>query len=408
MTEIIYLITGLIIGAAIVLIVYRFQKHDTGELAKKLVSQVQAEKIQDLDNFLQRIKESFDSVSMEALNKSLTQHMEIAKNTLSEQSALGAKDIQGKKDLISQTFDSMKEELDKVGGLIKEFEKERQTKYGELSTLLTGTSNELNRLNDTTARLTTALVRTQVRGNWGERMAEDVLKLAGFVQGINYYRQKSLESESGRPDFTFVLPNNQKINMDVKFPFDNYWLFLKTDNPVDKQRYKKLFIRDVKSHIKILTSRNYISPEENTIDMVIMFIPNEQVYSFINENDRSILDEAIKNKVALCSPLTLFAILAIIRQAIDNFNLEKTANQIITLMNSFYKQWKLYKDGMDKMGKRIEDAQKEYNNLVTTRTNKLQKPLNEIEHLRQQKGLPGSDDKKFDIDDLDYPRVDDT
>ena len=134
--------------------------------------------------------------------------------------------------------------------------------------------------------------------------------------------------------------------------------------------------------------------------MVIMFIPNEQVYSFINENDRSILDEAIKNKVALCSPLTLFAILAIIRQAVDNFNLEKTANQIITLMNSFYKQWKLYKNGMDKMGKRIEDAQKEYTNLVTTRTNQLQKPLNEIERLRQQKGLPGSDDKISDIDEL--------
>jgi len=407
MTELIYLITGLIIGAAIVLIIYRFQKRDADKLAKELVSQVHTDKFQDLDNFLQRIKESFDSVSMEALSKSLTQHMEIAKNVLSEQSALGAKDIQGKKDLISQTFDSMKEELDKVGGLMKEFEKERQAKYSELSTLLTGTGNELNRLTDTTTKLTTALVRTQVRGNWGERMAEDVLNLAGFIKNVNYYKQKNLETESGRPDFTFVLPNDQKINMDVKFPFNNYWSFLETDNDVDKQRYKNLFIRDVKKHIKILTSREYINPAENTIDMVIMFIPNEQVYSFINENDRSVLDEAIKNKVALCSPLTLFAILAIIRQAVDNFSLEKTANKIITLLNSFYKQWELYKTQMGKMGKRIEDAQKEYNNLVAARTNKLQKPLDEIERLRRQKGLPASANNELDIDKLDYPHFDD-
>lgn len=386
-----YLIIGLTIGVIVVLVIFYLRRKETRALAQQLVLEAQAEKLKDLESFLERIKGSFDSVSMEALNKSLKQHLEIAKGALSEQSALGAKELESKKDLISQTYKSMKEELEKIGGLMSEFEKERQKKYGELTNLLNTTGSELNRLQETTGKLTTALSSASMRGQWGERMAEDVLKLAGFIEGINYFRQKSLEASRERPDFTFTLPNNQKINMDVKFPFNNYWCYLEAKNAGDKSRYKHLFLRDVKNHIRDVTTRDYINPDDNTIDMVIMFIPNEQVYSFINENDRSILDEAIRSKVALCSPLTLFAILAVIRQAIDNFNLERTAGQILSLMGNFYKQWELFIQGMDKMGKRIEDAQKEYNRLATIRKNQLQKPLDKIEALRIQKGLPISE-----------------
>ena len=392
MISIVYFIIGLIVGVAVTFLIYSRTHKDTKALAQELVAQSNAEKLQDLEQFLNRIKESFDSVSMEALSKSLTQHMQVARDALSEQSALGKKELEGKKDLINQTFESMKTELDKVSGLIKEFEGDRQKKFGELSGLLTSAGNELNRLQDTTSKLTTALVRSQVRGNWGERMAEDILKLAGFIKDINYYKQKPLDSAPQRPDFTFVLPNNQKVNMDVKFPFNNYWQYLETEIPDEKDKFKKLFLRDVKSRIKEITTRDYINPDDNTVDVVIMFIPNEQVYAFINENDKTILDEAIKNKVALCSPLTLFAILAVIRQAIENFNIERTANQILSLMGNFRKQWSMYVDSQDKMGKRLEEAQKEFEKLTGTRKNQLEKVILKIEELRQQKHLPLSED----------------
>ena len=386
-----YVLIGIVIGVAITVFIYSRKNKDIKELAQELVSQADQEKIQNLEQFIGRIKESFNSISMEALDKSLKQNLEAAKSALSEQSAVSAKDIEGKKELIFKTYDSMKDELDKVNKLIKEFEGDRQKKYGELSNLLSSTGQELNRLQNTTTKLTTALVRSQVRGNWGERMAEDILRLSGFIQGVNYFKQKQLESSAGRPDFTFILPNEQKINMDVKFPFGNYWSFLESQIPDEKEKFKRQFLKDVRGHIKAITTRDYINPDDNTVDIVIMFIPNEQVYSFINENDQSILDVAISSKVALCSPLTLFAILAIIRQAIDNFNIERTANQILSLMGGFYKQWGMFMDGQERMGKRIEDAQKEYNKLVTTRRNQLERILDKIEDLRSQKKLPTED-----------------
>jgi len=88
-----------------------------------------------------------------------------------------------------------------------------------------------------------------------------------------------------------------------------------------------------------------------------------------------------------CSPITLFAVLAVIRQAVDNFALEQTSNEILRLLGSFDKQWRMFVDKMDILGTRINAAQKEFDILTSTRKRQLEKPLSEIENLRTQRKL---------------------
>jgi DNA recombination protein RmuC len=218
-------------------------------------------------------------------------------------------------------------------------------------------------------------------------MAEDIIRLVGMVEGISYIKQKTLDSSAGRPDYTFLLPNNLKINMDVKFPLDNYMHYLNAVSEHDRKRFKDELLKNAKGMIKQVTTRDYINPSDNTVDYVIVFIPNEQVYSFINETDTTIMDEALKQKVILCSPVTLYAVLAVIRQAIENFNLERTASEILRLLSEFSKQWNAYKEKFRLMGERLDAAKKEYDALVTTRSNMLERPLKKIEELRQQKAI---------------------
>jgi DNA recombination protein RmuC len=118
-----------------------------------------------------------------------------------------------------------------------------------------------------------------------------------------------------------------------------------------------------------------------------MFIPNEQVYGFIHEADPTIMDEALKQKVILCSPFTLYAVLAVIRQAIENFNLERTASEILKLLMDFSKQWTAFKERFKAMGDKLDAAKDEYEKLVTTRTNKLERPLRKIDELGKQKAI---------------------
>ncbi len=201
-----------------------------------------------------------------------------------------------------------------------------------------------------------------------------------------------MEAGGGRPDFTFFLPNGLRINMDVKFPFDNYLRYLETNEDGEKARRKDRFLKDVRARVREITTREYINPEDNTLDYALLFIPNENVYSFIQEEDTSLLDDALKTNIILCSPLTLYAILAVIRQSVESFNLEKVTSQILAHMAAFQKQWEAFIRSMDKMGKRIEDAKQEFDHLVSTRKNQLERPLKKIEKMRQEQGmLPASE-----------------
>jgi DNA recombination protein RmuC len=383
---------GLIIGFAVgvaVALVFRFIRGKTAkELAEELLLEAETQKKADMDAVIENIKQSFGNLSLEALSKSTEEFLKLAKTRLESEREIGSKELDAKKGLIDQQLKQMTAKLEDVSRVMSELEKDRVRKFGELASQLTIANQQSAALMHTTNLLREALASTKARGQWGERMAEDVLRLAGFIEDVNYFKQKSIDEGRSRPDFTFLLPRDLKLNMDVKFPLDNYVRFLETDTDTEKARFRNDFLRDVKNRVKEVTSREYINPEQNTVDYVLLFIPNEQIYSFIHEQDSTILDEGIKNRVIFCSPITLFAVLAVIRQAVDNFALEKTSNEILSLLGSFKNQWNEFLKKLDLLGKRIADAQKEYEALTTTRRRQLERPLNKIDDLRTQRGLP--------------------
>lgn len=275
---------------------------------------------------------------------------------------------------------------------VGELEKDREKKFGALSKHLEESGKRTSELLSTTKVLSEALVHSKTRGQWGERMAEDVLRMAGFVENINYVKQKAVGDTRNIPDFTFMLPRDLMLNMDVKFPLDNYVKYLDAGDGSSSVMYRKNFLRDVRDKIKEVSTRDYINPEQKTVDYVLLFIPNEQIYAFIHEQDSSIMDEGLKKRVIFCSPLTLFAVLAVIRAAVDNFALEKSTNRMLSLMGSFNTQWVKFIDSLKNVGKRIEAVHKEYDGLIGTRLRALERPLDEIDEIRKQRGLPVSDD----------------
>ena len=349
-----------------------------------------------LDAMEGKLSETFKALSLEALSKNSTEFIKLAEGKLKEQTVEGRKELEGKKELIDQSIDTIAKALSDIGKRIEDVGEKSGNRLTEVSTLLKKHEDITVKLNTTTEHLRQALASSKKRGEWGERMAEDIMRLLGMAEGINYIKQKTLDSSSNRPDFTFLLPNNLRINMDVKFPLENYQHYLEAHTEHDRRRFRDELIRNAKIMIKQVTSRDYINPADNTVDYVLVFIPNEQVYGFINESDPTIMDEALRQKVILCSPFTLYAVLAVIRQAIENFNLEKTASEILKLLAEFSKQWAAYKEKFKVMGDRIEAARKEYDLLITTRSNMLEKPLKRIDDLRKQKSIGMDDGISFD------------
>jgi DNA recombination protein RmuC len=291
-------------------------------------------------------------------------------------------ELDGKKALIDQQLGVMTSELGKVGELVRGLDADRRSAFGELTNELQRQHEGLNALSENTRQLREALASQKTRGQWGERMAEDVLRLSGFLEGVNYRRQATLAESGGRPDYTFLLPNGLVMHMDVKFPLDNYVRSLEAESELETRRFRDQFLRDVRDRVRELTTRGYLDDGTETVDCLLLFIPNEQVYAFVHEQDRGILDDALRHKIVLCSPLTLYAVLAVVRQAVDNFRLEKTSNEILALLGEFSLQWQKYVLQLEKVQQRFDAVGKEYAALMSTRHRALQRPLDKIEALR--------------------------
>ncbi len=136
-----------------------------------------------------------------------------------------------------------------------------------------------------------------------------------------------------------------------------------------------------------MTSREYIDPEGGTVDYVLLFVPNESVYSFIHETDPGMLDAALQERVICCSPFTLFAVLAVVRQAVDNFALQKASEEIISLLGRFNNEWEKFQESLTTLGRRLNSVQTTYEQVTGTRKRQLERHLRRIEALRQEKGL---------------------
>jgi DNA recombination protein RmuC len=254
--------------------------------------------------------------------------------------------------------------------------------YGSVEEAVSALAKRTDNLKD-------ILSNSQKRGQWGERLAEDILRSAGFVEGKNYSKQQQIEG-GGKPDYRFEMPPDRVLFMDVKFPLDQYSHYIAAEDDAVRAIAKRQFLDSLHGHISALAKREYLEKaDNNTIDYVLMFVPNESISSFVHEADPDLIDTALEQKVVLCTPLTLYAFLVVIRQATDSFHTEQNAADIMKRINLFNKQWDEYtkavgsvEDQFKKMIGAIESI-----NVDGTRYKKLDVQVRAIEKIRKREGI---------------------
>lgn len=329
----------------------------------------------------------------EAMHATLETVLSVASSKLGDQLEAGKIVIDRERDSVTQQVQGVQSELQRVATLVADLQKERAHQTGQLTSGLEQALQVTTTLADTTRSLERALASPKARGQWGERMAEDVLQAAGFIEGVSYQKQKKLTS--GRiPDFTFPLPKGHVVHMDVKFPIDNYLRWLEAPDDNTRAPLAKQFRRDVRQRIKELAERDYVDAE-TTVDYVLLFVPNESVYGFLHEHDGAIIDHAIADKVVLCSPTTLFAVLAVIRQSVDNFLVERRSDEILGALGALREQWEKWEEPMDKMRRGLNSAQKAFDDLAGPRTRQFSRQLDRLEMLRDTRQSEGELDQQL-------------
>lgn len=297
--------------------------------------------------------------------------------------AAGAKQLDDRGQAIDRQVDGMNRELVHLRQLVGSLQREKAERDAQILARLDETVRSTADLGDSTRALREVLASPKARGQWGERMAEDVLRLAGFQEGITYRKQTG--TAAGRiPDFTFPVGEQRVLHMDVKFPIDNYQRHLTASSDDERDAARVQFVRDVRSRIRELAVRDY-TDRETTVGFVLLFIPNESVHAFVHEHDPDLLEVALEADVVLCSPATLFAVLAVVRQAHDNLALEQTSAEILQCLEGFGTQWEKLSAQVDKVGRALGTAHTAFDELAGTRRRAMQRQVDRVDDLRRRR-----------------------
>lgn len=308
-----------------------------------------------------------------------------------------------------QTLDENKIDLDNesypFNKTLKELEETIEkivTSYEGYLTTREGFNTKLDDLKNVTSRLNLTLSSNQKRGNWGEIQVEKILEDSGLVKGQNFETQKPMES--GKiPDVTLNLPEGQILNLDVKFPLNNYMKYLdvieKRENSIDESDYDLLdksaselkndFLSDVRKRVNEVTKEGYIDPKNNTIDYALLFVPVEGIFQFIVENELEltngkidIYNEAIEKNIIMVPPSLLLVYYSTIKNAVETFSLQDKARDLIDLHKVFLTQWEKYRKQIDGLQASITSLQNKYDELTNVRSNELFKVVEKIDDLK--------------------------
>lgn len=324
------------------------------------------------------LEDKFARISNGIFQNNTEQFMTLAKEVLGSQKNEIKVDLEGKKSAITELITEIRQDLRKNEERLSKSDEDRVRSFSSLERELKSYKEITGELKMSTDKLKNLLSDNQLRGAFGEQIAEDLLQMAGFVEGTSYTRNKTQETKSSRPDFTILLPDKTKINIDVKFPYSSLVKTIESENEAEKKKHFAQFRTDVKEKIKQVSSRDYINPTERTVDFVILFIPNEMIFSYIYDKMNDVWEDAMRRKVVLAGPFSFTAILRMVRQAYTNFRYQENLQHIIGLIQTFDIEYQKFTEELDKLGTRIESANSQFQTVSHTRDKKLASVVDKI------------------------------
>lgn len=326
------------------------------------------------------LKDQISLAANEALDRNSEHIMARIKELFSAEKDVIKVDLDGKKSAINELITEIRRDLKKNEERILKSDEDHLKTFSSLKEELQNYKQITGDLKISTEKLRNLLSNNQLRGAFGEQIADNLLKMAGFVIGQDYSRNESQASHNTRPDFTVFLPDKTKINIDVKFPYSSLVKSVEAGEPQEKKRHFLVFKQDVKEKIKQVCTREYINPEDKTVDFVILFIPNEMIFSYIYENMTDVWEEAMNKKVILAGPFSFTAILRMVKQAYTNFRYQENLQNIIGLIQRFDKEYQKYTESVDLLGDRIASSQKQFEVVSSTRNRQLTSVVDKIKN----------------------------
>ncbi|OZG61552.1 30S ribosomal protein S9 [Bifidobacterium myosotis] len=307
--------------------------------------------------------------------------------------------------------------LDALQNKVTQIEEGRKQEMGALGAQLKGLNDQQARLDKETSSLSAALRNNKVRGAWGEAQLKNIVESAGLLEHVDFDTQVVVNSADGRtlrPDMIVHLPGGKTIPIDAKVPYADYQRaceISETASPEELVRRDELLrshAKALREHVRALGEKAYWNAFDTAPDFVVAFIPNEALLQAALEADPTLMDDAFSRKVALTSPVTLWAVLKSVAYAWQQQSLTDDAKQLFDLSRELYDRFAVLGDYATKLGVQITKTVGAYNKFAASLEKRVlptARKLQKIEPTKIIEEVPLIESDKANVNELSAPEV---
>lgn len=320
----------------------------------------------------------------------------IAADALEKNSELFNKQSQERLDAVLRPFDNdLKQFREKVDNYYGEESRQRFSLQENIKGLIEANQ----RISRDAINLTNALVGTnnnKFQGDWGETILEQILENSGLVKGEQWEMQATLRDEMGcalqseennslmKPDIIVHFPGKRDIIIDSKVSLKSYMAYLAAEDDTSRAFCLKEHVASVRKHIDELAGKRYDKYNVNSLDYVMLFIPNEPSYFVAMEADNKLWNYAYKKGVVLISPSNLISTLFVVNSLWTRERQQRDVQKIVDTANAIYDKFVNFADNFTKIESSLDKASEAYREAfkqLTTGKGNITKRLSELKEF---------------------------
>lgn len=289
---------------------------------------------------------------------------------------------------VQDTLQAMQQKVD-------ELERDRHHQFGAVAEQLRRAHESGEVLRATTESLAGALRSGSTRGVWGETQLRRVVEAAGLTRYVDFDTQLSMTTDAGagRPDLVIRLPGDKALAVDAKVPLDAYLeasaipLTAQGDEGARRRALLARHVKAVRAHVDALAKKAYWSGLSSSPEFVVCFIPSESLLAAALEEDPALLDYAFGKRVALASPVNLWAVLKTVAYTWTQQDVSQEARVLFDLGTQLYERLGGLAGHADDLRRAIERTIDSYNKFAGSLESRV---------LVTARRFPGIDETKLD------------
>ncbi|MDH3812715.1 MAG: DNA recombination protein RmuC, partial [Gammaproteobacteria bacterium] len=296
---------GVLLGLFVMWLVARSRRNKLlreladAEASLKNQEAIQAEREAAFELANAKLTQAFADISNRSLRANSDTFLKLAEQNLETRQAKVESDFEKREKAVEELVKPIQEALHASHKQISDLEKSRSEAYGGIRNQLESMQISQKSLTQETQNLVKALRRPEVRGQWGEITLRRLVELAGMVEHCDFVEQVHTVGDDKiiRPDMIVNMPDHRQLVVDVKTPLDAYLSAAEAEDDAQRKLGLERHAKNVRTHIRMLSSKSYWKQFDESPEFVILFIPGDQFLSAALAEEPDLIEYALSQQI---------------------------------------------------------------------------------------------------------------